>query len=128
MVPLAHVVMDRMGRLPRPRPWVLLAAPAIALAVWALQTVVEMNPLRLVLPVMLVAILLVMRRLGQGRTVDLVSGPLGRHALFLIAPALIVVLAPMGWGTLEANWVVAGISSAVALGWLGLLGWRAVRG
>ena len=82
---------------------------------------------------MLGLILWVMARLGQkGAPVALGSGPAARHALFLIAPALIVVLAPLGWaqgwGTLEANWGVAGVSSAVALGWLGRLGWRASQG
>ncbi len=132
VVPLAHLVMDRMGRLPRPRAWVLCVAPGIALAVWTLQTLAEMNPLRLALPVMLAALLWVMWRLGQRGPVDLGSGPPWRHALFLITPTLIVVLAPLGWaqgwGTLEANWIVAGISSLAALGWLARLGWRAVRG
>ena len=132
LVPLAHGVMDRLGAVPRPRAWVLWVAPGIALAVWTLQTVVEMNPVRLVLPVMLGLILWVMRRLGRGGRVDFGTGPLSRHALFLIAPALIVGLAPLGWaqgwGTLEANWVVAGISSLTAVGWLGRLVWRGARG
>ena len=34
LVPLAHVVMDRMGQMPRPQSWVLWIAPVIALLVW----------------------------------------------------------------------------------------------
>ena len=131
LVPLAQVVMDRMGRLPQPRGWVLWVAPGIAAVVWGVQTVAEMNPLRLMLPAVLALILWVMRRLGRpGEAVDLGTGPMARHGLFLIAPLIIVALAPMGWargwGTLEANWVVAGVTSLWALGWLGRLIWRSV--
>ena len=134
LVPLAHGVMDRLGRLPRPKVWVLWVAPALAALVWGAQTVAEMNPLRLMLPVMLALILWVMRRLGQpGAVVDLGSGPVARQGLFLIAPATVVVLAPIGWaqgwGTLEANWVVAISTSLGAMGWLAWLIWRsAVQG
>lgn len=129
VVPLAHVVMDRLGALPRPKPWVLWVAPGIAIAVWLFQTITTMNPLRLMLPAVLVLILWIMRRLGQkGATVALGGGPMARHGLFLITPVIIVILAPLGWaqgwGTLEANWVVAGIASLAALIWLGRLIWR----
>ena len=60
-----------------------------------------------------------------------VAVPLWQHLLFLIAPLIMVILAPVGWmqgwGTLAANWVVAVASSVLALGWLGLLIWRAAR-
>jgi hypothetical protein len=129
VVPLAHVVMDWLGALPRPKPWVLGVAPAIAVAVWLLQTITTMNPIRLLLPAVLVLVLWVMRRLGQkGAPVALGSGPAARHGLFMIAPVVIVILAQLGWaqglGTLEANWVVAGACSLAALIWLGQLIWR----
>ena len=130
VVPLAHLVMDRVGVLPRPAAWVLLVAPGIAAFVWVAQTMADPNPLRLALPVMLVWILWVMRRLGRGAEVALGTGAPGRHLMFLLAPALMVGLAPlgwsMGWGTMEANWVVALASSLVAVVWLGRLTWAAV--
>lgn len=130
LVPLAQVVLDKMGRLPRPPGWVLLIAPAVAALVWAGQTVAETNPVRLVLPAILVLILWVMRRLGRGTAVLGPGVPVWQHLLFLIAPALVVALAPLGWaqgwGSLEANWVVALPACLVSVAWLGRLIWRAV--
>ena len=129
LVPVAHWAMDRARVLPKPRAWVLWVAPGIAGAVWGLQSVIEPNPVRLVLPVLLVWILWVMWRLG-GQAVELRAGPAARHLLFLIAPVLVVVLAPLGWaqgwGTLEANWVVAVSASLIAVMWLGRLSWQAI--
>ncbi len=133
LVPLAHGAMDRLGHLPHPPDWVLWIAPAIAVLVWGAQTVAEMNPVRLVLPVFLGLILWVMRRLGL-RSAPVSLGtpvPFWQHLLFLIAPLIMVILAPLGWiqgwGTLAANWVVAVASCVLALAWLGLLIWRAAR-
>ena len=133
LVPLAQGVMDRMGQLPRPSAWVLWVAPGIALVFWGAQTVAEMNPLRLLLPAVLALILWVMWRLGRpGAVVDLGTGPVARHGLFLIAPAIVVALAPIGWaqgwGTLAANWVVAGVSCIWSVLWLGWLVWSAAQG
>lgn len=98
LVPLAQVVMDRMAHLPRPRPWVLWVAPGFAALVWLAQGVADPNPVRLVLPLILALILWVMRRLGGARRVSLGAAvPLWHHLLFLITPALVVVLAPLGW-------------------------------
>lgn len=133
VVPLAHVVMDRIGTLPRPRAWVLWIAPGIAAAVWVAQSVAEPNPMRVVLPLILVLILWVMRRLGDGsRPVSLgVPVPVWQHLLFLIAPVLVVLLAPIGWaqgwGTLEANWIVAVLSVLVSVFWLARLVWSAAQ-
>lgn len=133
LVPLANVVMDRIGHLPRPRPLILLIAPAIALVVWALSSVADPNPMRLVLPLILGLLLWVMRRLGQrGRPVSLGPAvPVWQHLLFLITPALVVLLAPLGWaqgwGPLEANWVVAGLTCLGAVGWLARLVWSAAK-
>ncbi len=99
----------------------LWIAPAIAVRVWGGQTVAEMNPVRLVLPVVLALILRVMRRLGsRSAPVSLgVAVPPWQHLLFLIAPLIIVILAPLGWmqgwGTQAANWVVAVASCVLAL-------------
>ena len=133
LVPLAHVVMDRMGQMPRPRVWVLWVVPVIALFVWGAQGIADMNPMRLELPVMLALFFWIMRRLGR-RDVPASFGPtvpVWQHLLFLIAPLLIVVLAPLGWaqgwGTLDSNWVVAGGGCVLAVAWLGWLGWLASR-
>lgn len=133
VVPLAHVVMDRMGSLPRPRPWVLWIAPGIAAAWWVLSSVLDPSPMRVILPPILGLILWVMWRLGdRSRPVSLgVPVPVWQHLLFLIAPVLVVLLAPLGWaqgwGTLEANWIVAGLSILGSVVWMGRLVWRAVR-
>ncbi|MFN3576019.1 MAG: hypothetical protein ACK4TJ_03435 [Tabrizicola sp.] len=133
VVVFAHVVMDRMGRLPRPRAWVLWIAPALAAVVWVAQSVADPNPMRVVLPLVLGLLLWVMRRLGQqDRSVPLGEPvPVWQHLLFLIAPALVVVLAPLGWaqgwGTLGANWIVAALSILGSVFWLGWLVWRAAR-
>lgn len=133
VVVLAHVVMDRVGTLPRPKPWVLWIAPGIAAAVWVAQWIADPNPMRVVLPLILALILWTMRRLGDpSRPVSLGEPvPVWQHGLFLIAPALVVLLAPMGWvqdwGTLEANWIVAVLTILVSVVWLGRLVWRAAR-
>jgi hypothetical protein len=95
--------------------------------------VAEANPLRLVLPLALALILWVMRRLGaRNGPVPLGAAvPVWQHLLFLIAPLIIVVLAPpgwaQGWGGLEANWVVAATTCLLSLAWLIRLVWRASR-
>jgi hypothetical protein len=133
IVPLAHAVMDRMGQLPRPRTWVLWVAPVIAALVWLAGSIVDPNPMRLVLAPILMLILWVMWRLGQrdgpvslGRAV-----PLWHHLLFLIAPALVVLLAPLGWaqgwGSLQANWVVAGLTILGSVVWMARLVWSAAK-
>lgn len=133
LVPLAHVGMDWVGQMPRPTAWVLWVAPVMALLVWGAQGASDLNPYRLILPVILALVLWTMRRLGK-RDLPVSFGPpvpVWQHGLFLIAPLIVVVLAPLGWaqgwGTLQSNWVVAGISCVLAVGWLGWLLGRAVR-
>ncbi|MCX7289272.1 MAG: hypothetical protein NTW20_17490 [Rhodobacterales bacterium] len=127
IVPLAHAVMDRIGQLPRPKPWVLSVAPVIATGVWLASSIADPNPMRLVLPPILMLILWVMWRLGQReRPVSLGTAvPVWHHLLFLIAPALVVWLAPLGWaqgwGSLGANWVVAGITILGSVAWMARL-------
>lgn len=133
VVVLAHVVMDRMAVLPRPKAWVLWIAPGIAAAWWIVASVMDPKPMRLILPLVLGLILWVMWRLGdRSRSVSLgASVPVWRHLLFLIAPLLVVMLAPLGWvqgwGTLNANWIVAGLSIVGSVLWLGRLVWQAAR-
>lgn len=133
VVPLAQVVMDRMGHLPRPRAWVLWIAPAIAAVVWIIGSVADPNPMRVVLPLILGLLLWVMRRLGQREGPVSLGAPVPvwQHLLFLIAPALVVLLAPLGWaqgwGTLQANWAVAVVGIVGSVIWLTRLVWSAAK-
>lgn len=133
LVPLAHVVMDRIGQMPRPQAPVLWVAPAMALLVWVAQGLADPNPMRVILPLVLGLVLWVMRRLGQ-RAAPVSLGrpvPVWQHLLFLIAPAIVVILAPLGWaqgwGTLGANGVVAAVGCCVSVLWLGRLTWSAAK-
>jgi hypothetical protein len=134
MVPLAHVVMDRIGWMPQPRRGVLWVAPVIAFLVWVLQSVYDPNPWRIVLPCLMALILWIMWRLGD-RTKAQPLGqpvPVWQHGLFMIAPVTIVALAPLGWaqgwGTLGANWAIALPTVAVSTLCLVALIWFAARG
>jgi hypothetical protein len=140
VVPVAQIVLDRMGRLPAPSGWVLWVAPGIALAVWIAQFVADLNPLRLLLPAVLAGLLWTMRRQGNGRKdgmsasgpVLLPALPVWHHLLFLITPAVVITLAPIGWaqgwGTLNANYVVAVLTSIFSLVWLLRLALKARQG
>lgn len=130
---LAHAGLDRIGHLPRPPAVVLWIAPGFAALIWGMQTLAEMNPARLLLPVTLALIWWIMRRLGQ-RAVPVPLGapvPLWQHGLLLLVPLIVVGLAPLVWGqgrgSFEANAVVAGITGLASLGWLSRLLWRALR-
>jgi hypothetical protein len=131
LVVLAQVVLNRIGHLPQPPKALLWVAPGIALAVWVVQGVMDLNPLRVLLPLVMALLWWTMRRLGQpGLRVPLgVPVPVWQHALVLIAPGVAVALAPIGWaqgwGTLGANIVVAAVTCLLSLVWLGRLIWRA---
>lgn len=124
---LAHRVMDWLAYLPRPPRAVLWIAPGLASLVWVAQGVADLNPMRALLPAVIGLLWWTMRRLGQpSEPVSLGAPvPLSHHALFLLAPAVAVVLAPMGWrlgwGTLEANVVVAALTCIGSMVWLGRL-------
>jgi hypothetical protein len=134
LVVVAHVLMDRLGHLPRPPNWVMWIAPVIALGVWLAQGVADPNPVRLLLPVTLALIWWIMRRLGQRGAPATLGAPVPvwQHVLLLIAPLVAVTMAPLGWamglGTLGSNWIVAGVTCVIAVVWMGRLIWRAARG
>lgn len=133
LVVMAQVGMDRLGQLPRPPNGVLWIAPGIAALVWVAQTVADLNPLRVLLPAVLVLLWWVMRRLGQtGKRVSLGAPvPVWQHALLMIAPGVAVILAPLGWaqgwGTLSANVVVAITTCLLSLAWISRLIWSAAK-
>jgi hypothetical protein len=133
LVVAAQVAMDRLGAVPRPHWLVMAIAPAIALFVWVFATVSDLNPLRVILPLALLGLWWIMRRLGgQGARVSLGAPvPVWQHALVLIAPAVAVALAPLGWaaglGTLGANWIIAIPACLLSVALLARLAWRAAR-
>ena len=105
----------------------------IALLVWVAQGVADLNPLRVILPVVMALLWWTMRRLGQrGAAVSLGAPvPVWQHGLVLIAPLIASGLGPLGWAqgwaTLEPNWVVAGITCLWSVISLGRLVSRAAR-
>jgi hypothetical protein len=133
LVVLGQLILDRAQALPRPPLWVLGIAPGLAGMLWVYQVIAAFVPAMLAFPLLMGLLIWVMVRLGRLQTGPVLGVPGGwRHALFLIAPAVAVVLAPLGWasgmGTLESNWVVAVGTGLVSLGGLGRLVWRAARG
>jgi hypothetical protein len=130
IVPLAQVVLDRIGDLPRPSKRVMWVAPVVLAAVWLVQGVIAPSPLRLVLPLVLAIIWWVMRRLG-GPGAQSFGPAVGvwRHGLFLIMPLVTVLITVGFWARVDlaATWLVALVTSLVSVVWLGVLVWRAVR-
>lgn len=130
-VPAGHVVLDRLGRLPRPHGAVLAVAPLLAMALWVGKTVAWPSPARLALPVMLGLTVWAMLRLGARDRVGFgAPAPVARHLLFLVAPLVACAVAVPGWaltGGLGTNIVAAVAMVPCGLGlWLWLL-WGAVR-
>lgn len=136
-VPLAQVVLDRLGSVPAPSPAVAWAAPALLAVVWAVQTVLAPSPQRLAFPVVVCATLAAMKRLGdragavRGTRVSLgAPAPVARHLVLLLAPlTAIAVLVPV-WATtggVPTHLAVALVTGVVSLVWWLALLVRAVR-
>lgn len=124
VVPAAHLVLDRIGTVPRPHGAVLLAVPAVALAVWVATGLADPDPVRLALPVMVGLTLWAMVRHGGAAPVGF-GGPQG--AVFrmsaLVVPALVWAIATWGWqawGGVETN---APFAIATVVGSVGLWLW-----
>ena len=132
VVVLGHLLLDWLGEMPRPPVWVLCIAPFLMFMLWWYKVIAGFVPQMLAFPVLMALLFWAMWRLGKRAAGPDLGVPGGwRHALFLIAPVVAVVLAPLGWaqgwGTLASNWVTAigwGIASMAALGWMI---WRAAR-
>ena len=132
IVPLAQVTLDRIGTVPRPHRLVQALAPAVMALAWGAQFASDMNPLRFALPLILLVIWWIARRLGNsdGRVSFGAPQAVWRHCLFLIAPLTTVVLAATGWATIghaDVSNTLAGLTSAAALVWLCYLIWQAAR-
>jgi len=126
LVPLGHVALDRLVRVPVPSRRVLLVAPVLLLVGWLVRVVLAPSPLYLVLPMVLGLTAWVMRRWGDGPIgLELsgvgVSGGLRAHAWFLLAPVGCALVASLLWWAapegLPANIVVALGTVAISL-WL----------
>lgn len=123
------VALDRVGPVPRPPIWLGAAVVLVLLGIWVLNGITDPRPERLALPVMIGVTLWAMRRLGTGEEVSLgPAAPVGRHLMFLIAPALVAAVAAYlvrGSAGTDANIVVALATGGTGLAlWLWCL-WRA---
>ncbi len=131
-VVVAQAGLDRIGTLTPPRPAVLLIAPAILAAGWAIRFTFSPTPVLLACPVMITTTVWIMRRLGRRGAVLSFGQPAPpvRHALFLVAPVVTASLVLPAWalfGAVAVNIPAAIISGLLGLGlWLWLLA-RALR-
>ena len=132
LVPLGHGVLDRLGSVPRPWGPVQAVGPAVLGLIWAGQSVVGMNVLAVLLPLVLGLIYWVARRLGGAGEVSfgVPARRIWHHGVFMVAPLVTVAVSQAGWailGGVEVNGVVAGVTCGTSLGWLGWLIWKAAR-
>ena len=130
-VPVAQMVLDRLGAVPHPPRWVLAAPWAIAALVWVLSSLADPRPTRLALPLVLGLTVWIMARLGAGMpTFGAPPAHPLRHAVMLLAPLVAAPVAVMGWqmfGAVEVNIPFALLTCALALGWWLRLLWLAYR-
>lgn len=131
VVPAAHLLLDRIGRVPRPPALVLLLAPMLALIVWLAKSAADPRLERLAFPLVILLTLWAMRRLGgPGPVAFGRPAPVWRHLLFPLAPAITALIAVPVWenmGALPGNIVVAVLTVSLSLGWWLFLLWRAAR-
>ena len=130
MVPVGHWILDRLGAVAAAPLWALAVPGLVVAAAWLAQTMMTLNPLRLILPVVLAGLIWLAFRLGNRGAVHLGPAvPVWQHGVFLLAPVVVATVAPWGWARfgvgVETNWLLALLTSAVGLVWLGRLVWRA---
>jgi hypothetical protein len=125
IVPIANVVLDRIGEIKPPNRLVLAAAPALVAAIWLLQTVFAPSPIRLSGPLLVVLTYWAMRRTGKGSPMPLRFGPpvpFARHMMFMLLPGCAALLNLAGWqfiGGMESNVTFALLTGSLSLGlWL----------
>lgn len=131
LVPLAHVVLDRIHRVPVPATRLLMVAPGLLLLAWLARVLIAPTPVYLALPVLLLLTVATMRRLGDPSPDGLaLGGPAGlrRHAAFLLAPVICVLVATALWATAPAGLPVnIPVAVGTMLASVGLFGWLGVR-
>jgi hypothetical protein len=132
-VPLANILLDRIGTLHRPRRVALLAVPVLALTIWLLNLFGGFHPLLFALPLLVALTLWIMRRLGTpSPTLSLgAPAPVWRHFVFLLAPLVAVAGSTAGWQAapvgMETNLPVAGLTVPAGAGLYAWLAWKAAR-
>lgn len=131
VLPLAHLVLDRLREVPRPHGAVLLVFPVVAGLLWLAKFIADPAAPRLAMPVLLVVTVWMMHRLGRPGPVSF--GPplgLGYRLSALLVPGLACAIAlPLypALGGIASNMAVALVSSVVGAGlWLWCL-WQAAR-
>jgi len=121
IVPLAHIVLDRLPvAYPFKRTELLILA-GLSTLLWAAQMVASLNPGYLVLPLAILPTLWILRRRqrSQGVPLTLAPAPAWRHFLFMLMPLLTAFIATQGWQrfqNIESNWPIALLLTAIALG------------
>ncbi len=127
VVPLGHLILDRLHTVPRPPRWVLLICPALLTLLWLAKTATAFAPQRLALPVVVGLTLWAMSRLGERNPVALggTGQPRWRHLFFPLAPALTALCVVPIWesGALfQGNWITLLLTGPLSVGlWLWLL-------
>ena len=129
---IGHLILDRIGTVPRPPRAVLLFIPVIALALWCAQTLFDPRPVRAAFPIVVGLTLWAMTRLGDRHKAVSFGGPysLSRHLLMMILPlvaTLIALIAVPAIGGYQVNLV-----ALFGFGLIGLSAWlvylfRAIR-
>ena len=131
VVPAAHLLLDRIGQVPRPPTLVLMFVPMIALTVWLAKSAADPRPVRLAFPLVVLLTLWAMRRLGGAGPVTFGRpAPVWRHLLFPLAPAITALIVVPVWeniGALSGHIVVVFLTVPLSLSWWLLLLWRAAR-
>ncbi|MFZ2504412.1 MAG: hypothetical protein WAW88_17255 [Nocardioides sp.] len=125
----ASLLLDRVGEVSLPRRrWVAWLAPGLLAAVWTIKLVASGNPILLMLPLVVLAALWVLRRLGRpGQPLSL--GPAGgwRHLNLLAVPLVATGIGAWGWAAYPQG-VAVNVGLATALSGIGVgLWWVLLR-
>lgn len=118
LVPVGHIVLDRLDPIETPPRWLLATPPVLFALVWLVQLVLTLDPTRLALPVAIGLATLAMRGTGR-REPSLRLHPASRpllHWVFLLVPLGVAISASWGWSTfggLAVNGPIA-IATSVA--------------